>query len=101
MQLGIKLDGRVCEEVKGGRMMKSSFQKSNFLYYGIILVSVLLEVIIIWQLESLVPLLYPGFIGFLVFHILYHLILFLVAKRSGRLGLLDDMGTFPHVQSSL
>lgn len=69
-------------------MMKNSFQKSNFLYYGIILVSVLVEVIMIWQLESLVPLLYPGFIGFLVFHVLYHLIyhliLFLVAKRSGR-----------------
>ena len=68
-------------------MMKNSFQESknsNFLYYGIILVSVLLEVIMIWQLESLVPLLYPGFIGFLVFHLLYHLFLFLVAKRSGR-----------------
>lgn len=35
-------------------MMKNSFQKSNFLYYGIILVSVLVEVIMIWQLESLV-----------------------------------------------
>ena len=68
-------------------MMKNSFQetkKSNFLYYGIILVSVLLEVIMIWQLEKLIPLLYPGFIGFLVFHLLYHLLLFLVAKRSGR-----------------
>ena len=64
-------------------MMKNAFQKSNFLYYGIILVSVLLEVIMIWQLENLVPLLYPGFVGFLVFHLLYHLILFLVAKRSG------------------
>ncbi|VML73501.1 Uncharacterised protein [Streptococcus pneumoniae] len=29
-------------------MMKNSFQKSNFLYYGIILVSVLVEVIMIW-----------------------------------------------------
>ncbi len=68
-------------------MMKHSFQaakKSNFLYYGIILVSVLLEVIMIWQLESLVPFLYSGFIVFLVFHVLYHLVLFLVAKRSGR-----------------
>ncbi|VOI20690.1 Uncharacterised protein [Streptococcus pneumoniae] len=52
-------------------MMKNSFQKSNFLYYGIILVSVLVEVIMICQLESLVPLLYPDFIGFLVFHVLY------------------------------
>ena len=68
-------------------MMKNSFQKSkksNFLYYGIILVSVLVEVIMIWQLERLVPLLYSDFIGFLVFHVLYHLLLFLVAKRSGR-----------------
>ena len=72
-------------------MMKNSFQKSkksNFLYYGIILVSVLVEVIMIWQLERLFPLLYPGFIGFLVFHVLYHLLLFLVAKRSGRLDYL-------------
>ena len=65
-------------------MMKNAFQKSNFLYYGIILVSVLVEVIMIWQLDRLIPLLYPGFVGFLVFHLLYHLLLFLVAKRSGR-----------------
>jgi len=68
-------------------MMKHSFQKtknSNFLYYGIILVSFLLEVIMVWQLEKLIPLLYPGFVGFLVFHLLYHFLLFLVAKRSGR-----------------
>lgn len=78
-------------------MMKNSFQetkKSNFLYYGIILVSVLLEVIMVWQLESLVPLLYPGFIVFLVFHVLYHLILFLVAKRSGRWDYLMIWGLF-------
>ena len=78
-------------------MMKNSFQetkKSNFLYYGIILVSVLVEVIMIWQLESLVPFLYPGFIGFLVFHVLYHLILFLVAKRSGRWDYLMIWGLF-------
>ena len=75
-------------------MMKSSFQTSNFLYYGIILVSVLVEVIMVWQLERLVPLLYPGFIGFLVFHVLYHLILFLVAKRSGRWDYLMIMGDF-------
>ena len=52
--------------------MKNAFQetkKSNFLYYGIILVSVLLEVIMIWQLDRLIPLLYPGFVGFLVFHL--------------------------------
>ena len=64
--------------------MKKAFQKSNFLYYGIILVSVLVEVIMIWQLDRLIPLLYPGFVGFLVFHLLYHFLLFLVAKRSGR-----------------
>lgn len=78
-------------------MMKNSFQeskKSNFLYYGIILVSVLLEVIMIWQLEKLVSLLYLGFIGFLVFHLLYHLILFLVAKRSGRWDYLMIWGLF-------
>ena len=78
-------------------MMKNSFQetkKSNFLYYGIILVSVLVEVIMIWQLESLVPFLYPGFIGFLVFHVLYHLLLFLVAKRSGRWDYLMIWGLF-------
>ena len=78
-------------------MMKNSFQeskKSNFLYYGIILVSVLVEVIMIWQLESLIPLLYPGFIGFLVFHVLYHLLLFLVAKRSGRWDCLMIWGLF-------
>ncbi len=75
-------------------MMKHSFQKSNFLYYGIILVSVLLEVIMIWQLESLIPLLYPGFVGFLVFHVFYHLILFLVAKRSGRWDCLMIWGLF-------
>lgn len=75
-------------------MMKSSFQTSNFLYYGIILVPVLLEVIMIWQLENLVPFLYPGFIGFLVFHLLYHLILFLVAKRSGRWDYLMIWGLF-------
>ena len=78
-------------------MTKHSFQetkKSNFLYYGIILVSVLLEVIMIWQLESLVPLLYPGFVGFLVFHLLYHFLLFLVAKRSGRWDYLMIWGLF-------
>jgi len=75
-------------------MMNSSFQKSNFLYYGIILVSVLVEVVIIWQLERLIPLIYPGFIGFLVFHVLYHLFLFLVAKRSGRWDYLTIWGLF-------
>ena len=78
-------------------MMKNAFQEtknSNFLYYAIILVSVLVEVIMIWQLERLIPLLYPGFIGFLVFHVLYHLFLFLVAKRSGDLGYLMTWGLF-------
>ena len=75
-------------------MMNSSFQKSNFLYYAIILVSVLVEVVMIWQLERLIPLLYPGFVGFLVFHVFYHLVLFLVAKRSGRLDYLMIWGLF-------
>lgn len=74
--------------------MKNAFQKSNFLYYGSILVSVLLEVIMIWQLERVVSLLYPGFIGFLVFHVLYHFLLFLVAKRSGRWDYLMIWGLF-------
>ena len=80
-----------------GVVMKNSFQESkkiNFLYYGIILASVLVEVIMIWQLESLVPLLYPGFVGFLVFHLFYHLVLFLVAKRSGRWDYLMIWGLF-------
>ena len=75
-------------------MMKNAFQTSNFLYYGIILVSVLLEVIMIWQLENLIPLLYPDFIGFLVLHVLYHLLLFLVVKRSRGLGYLMVWGLF-------
>ena len=78
-------------------MMNHSFQeakKSNFLYYEIILVSVLLEVIMVWQLEKLIPLLYPGFVGFLVFHLLYHFLLFLVAKRSGRWDYLMIWGLF-------
>ena len=78
-------------------MMKHSFQEtknSNFLYYGIILVSVLVEVIMIWQLEKLIPLLYPGFVGFLLFHLLYHFLLFLVAKRSGRWDYLMIWGLF-------
>ena len=74
--------------------MKNAFQTSNFLYYGIILVSVLLEVIMIWQLENLIPLLYPDFIGFLVLHVLYHLLLFLVVKRSRSLGYLMVWGLF-------
>ena len=78
-------------------MIKNSFQeskKSNFLYYGIILASVLVEVIMIWQLEKLIPFLYPGFVGFLVFHLLYHLLLFLVAKRSGCWDYLMIWGLF-------
>ena len=77
--------------------MKNAFQEtknSNFLYYGIILVSVLLEVIMIWQLEKLIPLLYPGFVGFLFFHLVYHIILFVIAKRSGRLDYLVTWGLF-------
>lgn len=78
-------------------MMKNSFQKSNFLYYGIILVSVLVEVIMICQLESLVPLLYPSFIGFLVFLCTLPSNLISSCKTKWALGLLDDMGAFPHV----
>lgn len=77
-------------------MMKNSFQKSNFLYYGIILVSVLVEVIMIWQLESLVPLLYPVY---WIFSLSCTLPSNLISscKTKWALGLLDDMGAFPHV----
>ncbi|NIB77478.1 hypothetical protein [Streptococcus pseudopneumoniae] len=77
--------------------MKNFFQeakKINFLYYGITLAWVSVEVIMIWQLESRVPFLYPGFVGFLVFHVFYHLVLFLVAKRSGRWVYLMIWGLF-------
>ena len=74
-------------------MMKNSFQKSNFLYYGIILVSVLVEVIMICQLESLVPLLYPSFIDF-SFSCTLPSNLISSCKTKWALGLLDDMGGF-------
>ena len=45
-------------------------------------------------IRELIPLLYPGFVGFLVFHLLYHLVLFLVAKRSGRWDYLMIWGLF-------
>ena len=77
--------------------MKDSVQaskKTSFLYHGIILVSLVGEVVMLWQLERVVPVLYPGFIGFLVFHLLYHFLLFLVAKRSGRWDCLMIWGLF-------
>lgn len=52
--------------------MKDSVQaskKTSFLYHGIILVSLVGEVVMLWQLERVVPVLYPGFIGFLLFHL--------------------------------
>ena len=42
----------------------------------------------LWQLERVVPVLYPGFVDFLLFHLVYHIILFVIAKRSGRLDYL-------------
>ena len=84
--------------------MKSSFQEtknSNFLYYGIILASVLLEVIMVWQLEKLIPLLYPGFVGFFSLSPTLPFSIIPGCKTKWALGLLDDMGAFPHVQSSL
>ena len=80
--------------------MNSSFQKSNFLYYRIILVSVLLEVIMIWQLEKLIP---PLSRVYRLFSLSPTLPSNLIpsCKTKWALGLLDDMGTFPHVQSSL
>ena len=82
-------------------MMKNSFQKLNFLYYGIILVSVLLEVIMVWQLEKLIPLLYPNFVGFFSLSPTLPSNFIPSCKTKWALGLLDDMGAFPHVQSSL
>ena len=69
-------------------------KKISFLYHGIILASLVGEVVMLWQLERVVSVLYPGFVGFLVFHLLYHLILFLVAKRSGRWDYLMIWGLF-------
>ena len=48
----------------------------------------------LWQLERVVPVLYPGFVGFLLFHLVYHIILFVIAKRSGRLDYLVTWGLF-------
>ena len=69
--------------------MKTTFkkQKIKFPLLWNHLVSVFLEVIMIWQLEKLVPLLYPGFVGFLVFHLLYHLILFPSCKTEVGVGI--------------
>ena len=63
-------------------------KKISFLYHGIILASLVGEVVMLWQLERVVPVLYSGFIGFLLFHLVYHIILFVIAKRSGRLDYL-------------
>ena len=71
-----------------------TFKKISFLYHGIILASLVGEVVMLWQLERVVPVLYPGFVGFLVFHLLYHFLLFLVAKRSGRWDYLMIWGLF-------
>lgn len=77
--------------------MKGSVQASkkiSFLYHGIILVSLVGEVVMFWQLERVMPVLYPGFVGFLLFHLVYHIILFVIAKRSGRLDYLVTWGLF-------
>ena len=77
--------------------MKDSVQSSkkiSFLYHGIILASLVREVVMLWQLEKVIPILYPGFVGFLLFHLVYHLILYLVAKRSGHMDYLVTWGLF-------
>lgn len=77
--------------------MKDSVQaskKTSFLYHGIILASLVVEVVMLWQLERVVPVLYPGFVAFLLFHLVYHIILFVIAKRSGRLDYLVTWGSF-------
>ena len=77
--------------------MKESVQASkkiSLLYHGIIFASLVGEVVMVWQLERVVPVLYPGFVGFLLFHLVYHIILFAIAKRSGRLDYLVTWGSF-------
>ena len=69
-------------------------KKISLLYHGIILASLVGEVVMLWQLERVVPILYPGFVGFLLFHLVYHIILFVIAKRSGRLDYLIPWGLF-------
>ena len=69
-------------------------KKISFLYHGMILASLVVEVVMLWQLERVVPVLYPGFIGFLLFHLVYHIILFVIAKRSCRLDYLVTWGLF-------
>ena len=69
-------------------------KKISFLYHGIILASLVGEVVMLWQLERVMTVLYPGFIGFLLFHLVYHIILFVIAKRSGRLDYLVTWGLF-------
>ena len=69
-------------------------KKISFLYHGVILATLVGEVVMILQLERVVPVLYPGFIGFLLFHLLYHIIIFVIAKRSGRLDYLVTWGLF-------
>ena len=77
--------------------MKGTVQASkkiSFLYHGIILASLVGEVVMLWQLERVMPVLYPGFVGFLFFHLVYHIILFVIAKRSGRLDYWSRGGSF-------
>lgn len=77
--------------------MKGTVQASkkiSFLYHGIILASLVGEVVMLWQLERIMPVLYPGFIGFLLFHLVYHIILFVIAKRSCRLDYLVTWSLF-------
>ena len=68
--------------------------KKSFLYHGMILASRVGEVVMLWQLERVMPVLYPGFVGFLFFHLVYHIILFVIAKRSCRLDYLVTWGLF-------
>ena len=69
-------------------------KKISFLYRGIILASLVGEVVMLWRLERVMPVLYPGFIGFLLFHLVYHIISLVIAKRSGRLDYLVTWGLF-------
>ena len=69
-------------------------KKISFLYHGIILASLVGEVVMLWQLERVMPVLYPGFVGFLFFRLVYHIILLVIAKRSGRLDYLVTWGLF-------
>ncbi|VML74208.1 Uncharacterised protein [Streptococcus pneumoniae] len=75
-------------------MMKNSFQKSNFLYYGIILVSVSDHDLSIRESGTASL---SKFYWIFSFSCTLPSNLISSCKTKWALGLLDDMGAFPHV----